>query len=89
MLHRRNKGGAMTGKDIIMELQGTMTNSEFAKVLNISRVHLWRIKNDKCKIGVSVMQSIKKEYPTESIDLFFTECVAQNTQHKLKEKKDE
>lgn len=65
----------------MFQLQGEMTDSEFAKKLGISRSQLWRVRTGKSSAGAEFITKFKAAFPTESIDdYFFTkECSADGT----------
>ena len=61
-------------KEQIYELQGDMTDTEFAKKLGISRTHLWRVRAGKSKVGAVFLSKFKAAYPDKKIeDYFFTD----------------
>lgn len=53
------------------ELQGSMTDVDMAKKLDISRTQLWRIKNKKTSVGQKFIAAFMKEYPKEKIEDYF------------------
>ena len=65
----------------MFQLQGEMTDSEFAKKLGISRSQLWRVRTGKSSAGAEFITKFKAAFPTESIDdYFFTKvCSADGT----------
>lgn len=55
----------------LYELQGQMTDVEFAKKIGISRSQLWRIRTRKSAPGAEFFTKFKRAFPTESIDDYF------------------
>ncbi len=58
--------------DRLYQLQGDLTDEEFAKKLGVSRSQLWRIRNGHSKAGAEFLEKFKRCFPEESIeDIFF------------------
>lgn len=67
-------------KNEFLKLQGDMTEEEFAKKLNVSRTQIWRVKNNKSKVGEDFISAFKTAYPDLLLENFFNFGVTQNTQ---------
>ena len=52
------------------ELQKEMTDTELAKIMQISRVQLWRAKKGEC-VGERFIRGFKIAFPAASIDNYF------------------
>ncbi len=69
--------------DRLYQLQGDLTDEEFAKKLGVSRSQLWRIRNGHSKAGAEFLEKFKRCFPEESIeDIFFASDVPSNEQQK-------
>lgn len=55
----------------IYQLQGDMTDVDFAKKIGVSRTQLWRVKNNRSNVGAEFLYKFKECYPNESIDAIF------------------
>lgn len=67
----------------LYQLQGDLTDEEFAKKLGVSRSQLWRIRNGRSKAGAVFLEKFKKSFPEESIeDIFFASSVPSNERQK-------
>lgn len=66
------------------ELQGDMTDTDFAKKLGISRSQLWRVRNKKSSVGAEFIVKFKNCYPEENTDdYFFTSNVPLKEQNRM------
>ena len=69
--------------DRLYQLQGDLTDEEFAKKLGVSRSQLWRIRNGHSKAGAEFLEKFKRCFHEESIeDIFFASDVPSNEQQK-------
>lgn len=57
--------------DKLIELQENMNDTDFAKLLNISRSQLWRYKTGKSKVGEVFICKFKQAFPDKQIEIFF------------------
>ena len=55
----------------LQKLQGNMTDEQFAKLMNISRQHLVRVKNSKNSVGEKMLKGFKKSFPNEDVNEYF------------------
>lgn len=60
-------------------LQGEMTEAQMADKLQISRMHLWRIKKKNSAVGEEFIAKFMNAYPNEPFeDYFFVDSVELN-----------
>ena len=82
----------MKGVDMVLrlnlkafeELQGDMTDIEFANHLGISRSQLFRVRNGKSFVGENFIEKFMICYPDKSVnEYFFPDYVALTAQDAL------
>ncbi len=67
--------------DRLYELQGRMSNIDFARKIGIGRTQLWRICKGLSKPGLKFITKFKKAFPDEPLELvFFTNTVEEDGQ---------
>lgn len=66
------------------ELQGDMTDTEFAKFLGISRTQLWRARTKQSAVGSDFLAKFKEKYPDKQLeDYFFVSDVPSKEQKRI------
>lgn len=53
------------------ELQGEMSDTQFAKELGVSRSSLWRVRTKHSAVGPDFLAKFKKRYPDKRMDDYF------------------
>ncbi|QDY32705.1 hypothetical protein [Clostridium sporogenes] len=62
---------------IKLKNKNKLNMTEMAKIMCISRTHLWRVLNNQCNPGEQFIAGFKKAFPKESFDNFFLVRVLQ------------
>lgn len=64
-----------------LELQGDISDAEFARKLGVSRSQLWRIRTEKSAVGEDFIEKFMLCYPDKSVNAyFFAETVPEAAQ---------
>lgn len=67
-----------------LELQGDISDAEFARRLGISRTQLWRIRREKSAVGGDFIEKFMIAYPEMSLNkYFFTDAVPLRAQNNM------
>lgn len=64
-----------------LELQGDISDAEFARKLGVSRSQLWRIRTEKSAVGEDFIEKFMLCYPDKSVnEYFFAKTVPETAQ---------
>ncbi len=67
-----------------LELQGDISDAEFARKLGVSRSQLWRIRTEKSAVGSDFIEKFMLCFPEKSVnDYFFALSVPKTAQESL------
>lgn len=54
-----------------LRLKKGMNKTEFARLLDIDRIHLYRLEKGLVKPGNKVLENIKEKFPEIDLNIFF------------------
>ncbi len=64
-----------------LELQGDVSDAEFARRLGVSRTQLWRIRQGKSAVGGEFIEKFMRCYPEKSVNDYFFVTNVPSTAH--------